>query len=49
MPRKISLLEDAKRTAAIALVKDLLIRNSFPDDVATWFCSNIDTMDDQSL
>jgi hypothetical protein len=49
MPKKVNLLGDEKKAAAIALVKDLLIKNSFTDDVATWFCSNIDTMDDQSL
>jgi hypothetical protein len=49
MPNKVNLLGDAKKAAAISLVKDLLIKNAFADDVATWFCSNIETMDDQSL
>ena len=42
-------LSDPKRTEAISFLKDLLLKDKFSPDVVTWFCENIDLIDDQSM
>ena len=49
MPKKIAKLSDPKRTEAISFLKDLLLKDKFSPDVVTWFCENIDLIDDQSM
>ena len=46
---KINTIGDQKRTEATSFLKDLLLKNSFSTGVATWFCENIDLIDDQSM
>jgi hypothetical protein len=49
MPTKIVSLREEKKTEVIVMVKALLTENQFSDSIATWFCDNIDHIDDQTL
>jgi hypothetical protein len=46
---KIATIGDQKRTATTSFLKDLLLKDKFSPDVATWFCENIELIDDQSM
>ena len=48
MPMKIWSLRE-KKAAVITPVKEMLIMNHFSDSIATWFCDNIEHIDDQTL
>jgi hypothetical protein len=41
LPNKINALEESTKSAAVATFKELLIKNSFAEDVAYWFCAHI--------
>jgi hypothetical protein len=45
MPMKIWSLRE-KKAAVITPVKEMLIMNHFSDSIATWFCDNIEHIDD---
>jgi hypothetical protein len=46
---KISTLRAPKKAKATSFMKDLLLENTFSEEVAAWFCENIELIDDQSL
>jgi hypothetical protein len=46
MPSKIISLSAEKKKKVITEMKALLIKNQFSDSIASWFCDNIDHIDD---
>jgi hypothetical protein len=49
MPMKIQSLKLGKKIAVVTMVKEMLVLNHFSDSIATWFCDNIEHIDDQTL
>jgi hypothetical protein len=46
---KINTLGEPKKAEATLFLNGLLLKGTFSEEVAAWFCENIELIDDQSL
>jgi hypothetical protein len=46
LPAKINALNELKREAAVTTFKELLVKSLFAEDVASWFCANLQLIDE---